>query len=74
MLIFILIDVQCVQKNVFSFEKGRMVKITLRQIASPNTKNLPQQNFPYPLPFNAIWKTLVYQFHQNRLVRTYDTY
>ena len=51
MLIFILIDVQCVQKNVFSFEKGRMVKITPRQIASPNTKNLPQQNFPYPLLF-----------------------
>ena len=52
----ILIDVQYLQKAVLAFKKVWMVKITPSRV--PTTRETPQQNFWFPPPLEAIWKTL----------------
>ena len=57
MLIFILIDVQYLQKVVFSLEKGSIGQNHSFSGSHHSIKN-PLTKFPIPPPLNAIWKTL----------------
>ena len=50
MLIFILIDVQYMHNDVFSFEKGLIYQSHSLNSHNP-IKNCPQQNSPFSIPF-----------------------
>ena len=64
MLILILIDVQYLQNVDFSFEKGSNGQSNSSSDIHHPLKESPPANFPFPpvedfpLPLNAIWKTL----------------
>ena len=45
-------------KQVHLQDLNQMKLITPCQISTNRQKNLPQANFPSPLPLNAIWETL----------------
>ena len=66
MLILILIDVQYLQKLVFSFEKGSNVQNHSVSDSHHSIKKFPPAKFPIPLLrgfycllLNFIWKTLI---------------
>ena len=58
LLILILIDVQYSQKAVFSFEKGLNSQNHSSSGSNHPVKKSSKQNFRFPSPINATWKTL----------------
>ena len=58
MPILILINVQYLQKVVFSFEKGQMVKTLLLRFSPPDKKIPPPAKFLMPTPLNTVWKSM----------------
>ena len=58
MLTLILINVQYLQKDVFSLQKGLNGQNHSSSGPHHPIKKNPPTKFPIPPPFNTIWKTL----------------